>query len=770
MDLGGDSVKIVTNVLLAPSLSREVTADGRADLRASMDSLMDHGASVILTAIRAGDAELVDAWYREEIGKSAPARAMLRFVTPGAFRWPGGVLRLPTATALPSDAVGRARSIILKNLPADRSDVSVDTGPDSDFLCLSSDTPLDDDWIGRIWDLCNVEETLLASDPGALEAVEAEGRLYTVLAPEPPSAPWMNIVRAEGIDPRRLLVLAQAGETDGPALLAFTRKLRELAGGLPTEVDPSIVLSVDPAEPGKALRDVATFVIAPRISAPSTVHFVERWSALNQKYVRENLWRATKAARLNENTAADLLSKINPSRFARAAELPGLAARGGGGRLLDDYCGGVCFDPGYYEFELPGRQLNGASRFLRNALIEYFDAKLEEMPFDRPLLRRRLFTNSLVLLRGEAYYTNLKQLSPWARARAYSEEAEALKELFRVLKRGSSFDESLRFAIGDKSDAARDLWKLLLGACDQARNLGLAMLSVVAHRWGDTAMPDYDKNLVEQAVGLVEAYYAVLLGDLAKCTPDLFERLMHAAVVCADELRDFATQEEGRARSADWYDPGAPIRGWREADNPYENLLTSLLAVTHSSTHLATAALGMFWGGVELPIVAGVAADAAGTALKATGFIRYGRYSSSASREEGYFCDLSTGGWRPLTDLVHAGSTRVIILDDNALSGRTLETARDMLIQAGVTDVQTWVVRFSGERREGQMRMNGGGIVQPAYLAERLRGFLHETPYARSYSRKHYQSPVGVFDTARSRVLRYLHNNGFASMFDREGF
>ena len=93
-----------------------------------------------------------------------------------------------------------------------------------------------------------------------------------------------------------------------------------------------------------------------------------------------------------------------------------------------------------------------------------------------------------------------------------------------------------------------------------------------------------------------------------------------------------------------------------------------------------------------------------------------------------------------------------------------------MLIRSGVRDVGTWIVRFSGERREGQMRMRGGGIVQPSYLQERLQGFLRETPYARSYSRKQYQSPSGVFDTARARMLRYLHNNGFASVFDREGF
>ncbi|PSJ19295.1 hypothetical protein CVH10_23600, partial [Halomonas sp. ND22Bw] len=80
-----------------------------------------------------------------------------------------------------------------------------------------------------------------------------------------------------------------------------------------------------------------------------------------------------------------------------------------GERLFDDYSGGVCFDPGFYEFDL--RQTTGDRDVdgLRDRLLEYFDAKIENMPFDRPLLRRRMFTNSLVLLRGEGYYANLKE-------------------------------------------------------------------------------------------------------------------------------------------------------------------------------------------------------------------------------------------------------------------------------------------------------------------------------------------------------------------------
>ena len=60
-----------------------------------------------------------------------------------------------------------------------------------------------------------------------------------------------------------------------------------------------------------------------------------------------------------------------------------------------------------------------------------------------------------------------------------------------------------------------------------------------------------------------------------------------------------------------------------------------------------------------------------------------------------------------------------------------------MLLLEGMKKVETWVVRFRGERREGQMRMANGGIVHPFHLNAGLKGFLHETPYARSYTNPH---------------------------------
>ncbi len=99
------------------------------------------------------------------------------------------------------------------------------------------------------------------------------------------------------------------------------------------------------------------------------------------------------------------------------------------------------------------------------------------------------------------------------------------------------------------------------------------------------------------------------------------------------ELEVLARSEGERANESGWYEPGEPIRGWREADTPYKNLLTSLLAMDGRPTDRADlAALGMFCGCVDLPILAAVAADAKGGRLRTYGFMRHGRYRSAAAR------------------------------------------------------------------------------------------------------------------------------------------
>lgn len=756
-------------IFLGPELSARYQAASPRWLQTAVDEFLAQGIVVFLSVLEAGSVAGAVAWY--EATRASDGFENLRLVTPGRLLWPEGEVRMPLDTGWSADRMARAHALI-GPLLSSAGGPRLDTGATADHLSLASDEALDPAWVEAIWKRCDPDGELLPSNPGALEPYRGQTGVWsTVLAPDVPSAVWASaVVKAEAFSPDRILIFTLPGERAEASIRALPGALLDAAGqdfGAGVECPPAV--AVDVTGDGLALPEGE--ILAPRLTARSAIHFVRRWTAANQAYVRGRYWAATKAARANAEKGLELLGQLDRDRFRRVPDLLELGNRQHGERLFDDYSGGVCFDPGFYEFDLRIPTNDRDVDTLRERLLAYFDVKIENMPFDRPLLRRRMFTNSLVLLRGEGYYANLKELPPWKRAEDYVQEAEALRELFGAVATEPELSRGLAKCIAGRA-GTREVWKLLVGALDQARNLGLIMLSVAAFRWGDRGSASDDSSLLQHAERLVRNYYAVLLGDASVGDArTLAGGVRDAAIKGKAELEVLARSEGRRAQESEWYDPGKPIRGWREADSPYENLLTSLLAMDGRTGEGADlAALGMFWGGVELPIVAAVAAEAKGIRLKAYGFLRHGRYSSAAARPDGYYCDLSEHAWRAIGDIADSGASRTLLMDDNSLSGETLESARDMLLAAGVRGVETWVVRFSGERREGQMRMAQGGIVHPAYLRERLNGFLGETPYARSYSRKHYQSPVGVFNTARSRILRYLHNNGFASIYEREGF
>ncbi|MFJ7441607.1 hypothetical protein ACIQW5_28870 [Methylorubrum thiocyanatum] len=754
---------------MSPDVSAAVAESHPSWARAEILRLTHAGILVFLTAVEEAQARGIRGWMRDAAAVDAQAQSLLRLITPGAYHWPAGSVQMPLDAALGDAGLTTVHRIVTDLLPHDMPQHAISSIEGSEFIALSGPEAISPTQQQQIWDRCGASDIALGVEGRPLEANRcADGRLATVIAPEIPSTAWFHaITRAERVDPRALLVVTCSDESASASMQAFAALLDQARQAMKAEGGHPTCVVNERSKTGRVVPPDG-HILAPRITAPSDIHFIKRWNGDNRRYVREHYWKATQAARCNVARAADLLLSLDRDRYARASDLVRLAELGGGQRLFDDFSGAVCFEPGFYEFELPSQTGDKAVDDLGAKLRAYFDAKLDEMPFDRPLLRRRMFSNSLVLLRGDAYYANLKQVPPWERAKDYMQEATALEDLFRGLLSEPTLKGAVSACMTGGS-GTESAWKLLLGAMDQARNLGLILLSVASHRWRDSRRPTVDHVLLTEATKLVKAYYAVLLGDTELDGTDLAQTIITGAGRAFSELRTLRLDEEQRATNADWYDPEMPIRNWREADSPYENLQLALLALERAGDG-RTAALGLFWGGVELPIVASVAADLLNRRLATWGFLSRGRYSSSATQEDGFFCDLSTSRWRDIEDLGRSGTTKTLILDDNALSGGTLESARDLLVRAGVREVETWVVRFSGERREGQMRMVKGGMVEPAYLANRLNGFLGETPYARSYSRKRYESPVGVFNTARSRILRYLHNNSFASKFEREGF
>lgn len=125
------------------------------------------------------------------------------------------------------------------------------------------------------------------------------------------------------------------------------------------------------------------------------------------------------------------------------------------GKVFDHRSGAISFNP--YEWESLRAKMRDDPTW--GDVIEFFDARIEE-PWqrDRPNYRRILASPTKILLRGEEYYANMRNISPVHR----------LKDLYQNTDLLLNQLKPALFSFRDQPQ-----WKLALGVLDQVRNAAL---------------------------------------------------------------------------------------------------------------------------------------------------------------------------------------------------------------------------------------------------------------------------------------------------------
>ena len=452
--------------------------------------------------------------------------------------------------------------------------------------------------------------------------------------------------------------------------------------------------------------------------------------------------------------------------------------------IFDHRSGAIYFKPEDWRTLL----LTNNREFRR--LLNYFDAELPSywQP-GRPCKRRILWTPSKVLLRGEAYYTNMRNASPIDRIRLISDELIAISALgptvadmiFKLPAR--QLDNPELFA----------MWKLLLGYLDQLRNASLQLFAFihathfmaqrlrewdidcpVASKVSSLAFSKGDKEgKLYQLVRLsVHTYFTFLMHLFSTSRSDLLWAC-DAATLVTNRLKGLCSKLEAWLGDLD-PEKCRPlisglVRRWREADHPGENALVAISALGEIRGGRRVAAVGIGWGGIELPLVLECFAT----------YFRIGRrrrrqvdvFIANYSHYRDQGAEIYWIG--PMgTRAPDFADKEPLLFDDNVLTGFTLERVRDAMLLNGSEIPKMFVVRYSGERRWAQMKMPNHGVMDPAVMRREVGGYLGETSYARSWSTKEkdYVSPIGVFSLSRRRILECIHNNSTVDGWDREGF
>jgi hypothetical protein len=431
--------------------------------------------------------------------------------------------------------------------------------------------------------------------------------------------------------------------------------------------------------------------------------------------------------------------------------------------VFDHKSGAVFFEPNDW------RRLETApGTATATRLVAYFSERLPHAWSPaHPCYQRVLFTPTKVLLRGEAYYTNMRQESPFERFRLILNEMDQLTQV--------------ACGIGSISpDIGDDDWKLVLALLDQIRNIALqtfSFLHATTSALGIERDDEFNAHLLAAYGGIdsgahgflhhsIRSYYGWLLhregtaeqlNAAARC-------FIGAKAIIRDVLNraeQIATQRKLKqdARLADL------VRGWREADHPGENVLISLLAADALQKNIELTAVGIGWGGIELPMTFDYVSSLLAPSQKRHIYIaRYSHYRAA--------------GRKPTWEAFPQNETKEprvegrpsALFDDNTLTGLTLEKIRDDLLLRDSGTVHMFVTRYSGERRHHHMQMDNHGVIDPNVLLNDVGGYVGETPFARSWSKNDYRNQVGVFSLARRRILECIYNNSTVELYNREGF
>jgi hypothetical protein len=434
------------------------------------------------------------------------------------------------------------------------------------------------------------------------------------------------------------------------------------------------------------------------------------------------------------------------------------------GDVFDHRSGAISFDPYRWERMNPDDMPRPWG-----VIYRYFDYRQEE-PWqqDRPNYWRVLATPTKIILRGEEYYANLRNVPPIQRL-------QDLLKATKVVVRLCQDEDPLSYSLKDE-------WKLSLALFDQLRNCALQLAwftnqLIVVDSFSDYADETLRGNVDQFLDRALYLYYAVLGGRGRSGT-------------CREELKKLGDEWQGWHQSVQmvlgrierrvkdgWREDrdrlylktNKLIRRWREADHPGENALLALHALAHKMRDgRLLPGVGIGWGGVELPVAYRAIARVMGlpdSNLPAVYIASYSKYAKHGSSEP------ELRGMFDAPDLNQL-DREVLLFDDNVLSGKTIQVVSDHLFLKHQRRVRAvFVTRISGERRYDQMRMEErGGALNPCLVGNKILGHLGETPFARTWSREIYKNPIGVFNVAKRRILELLVANSSADRFDREGF
>lgn len=404
-----------------------------------------------------------------------------------------------------------------------------------------------------------------------------------------------------------------------------------------------------------------------------------------------------------------------------------------------------------------------------------------------------MYSDNSVLLRGPAYYRSLSgprtdhtvalsALSDWA---AFA--TSAITVVQQLAERPD--DPSLL-----------DL-KCLLGVMDNVRG-GLLQALVIALILDGEQVPEamaVGRALVRESALPHTTLHLQLMLETASPWQTLLQGYVQVLGDAARSLHQVHDLLQQVSVPSDAGDKRLEFFKWREADHILENVaavemtLRRLVPVTAPDAGVPWA-VGLAYGGVELPLIAAALGSRAGRRVRPA-ILRVSMYSDMdegrrlrdvvlAATDE-YLRTLDQQS--PILPLLDDGlgleaegdengassrpldGTQILLLDDNATTATTLQVARDLALYRGARVLGACLVRFPSPNRVEHMRLQGHGALDLDVVFNVVWGLVAASPYSRLIvpggDGHLYEDENGVFDKAKQRMKYLLRKNDPASPY-----
>ena len=168
---------------------------------------------------------------------------------------------------------------------------------------------------------------------------------------------------------------------------------------------------------------------------------------------------------------------------------------------------------------------------------------------------------------------------------------------------------------------------------------------------------------------------------------------------------------------------------------------------------------GLSYGGIELPIIMKSINDL----IENVVVLKFNQNVTGYSKKQSLmmrFFNIDEHG-----NVKQSGidsSKKFVLMDDNLLTGKTMQLAITTLYDLNLSIDKIIVVRYPGVNRINQMFLSNHGAIDYKRFFNLIQGLYFSSPYSwrDPFSSDKYEDSLGIFDLNRRKILECLVKNG----------